>query len=123
MNDYEAAIGKNGLKTCLNIDECDTLDGNASRTENGKCKDQVLGYECEFDSGHESTQNENDICQLSTPGEVPFASYTNDESFFGQLVDYFCVDGYSVTAKKDSAKEFAVHCDADGRSQLRHDTP
>ena len=63
MNGYEAAIGKNGLKTCLNIDECDTLDGNASRTE-GKCKDQVLGYKCECDSVYESTQNENDICQL-----------------------------------------------------------
>ena len=61
MNGYEAAIGKNGLKTCLDIDECDTFNGNALCTGNGKCKDRVLGYECECDSGYESTQNDNDI--------------------------------------------------------------
>jgi hypothetical protein len=100
---FRASMGLQGVETCEQIDECDTLGGTLACTANGKCIDGTSTYKCECDAGYEVTTGgqDRDECTPVVCGSAPVIAHATtpkkgEKIAFPGSAEYTCAVGYKM---------------------------
>jgi hypothetical protein len=110
-----------GLPTCTELNECETMSGADLCKPHGECEDRVAKYVCNCHHGYEVTEmaDGRETCTAKvcgSPGDVDHSTpkVAGKVSFPG-VVPYECEEGYSITGEFDGGVEFYQDCEDTGR--------
>merc|ERR1719428_2540540 len=110
-----------GLPTCIETNECDTMEGSDMCKPYGECADRVAKYICECHHGYEVTEmaDGRETCTPKVCGAPADVEHAKPQVIgkvgFPGTVPYICDEGYSINGESDGAVEFYQECEDSGR--------